>query len=70
MRINKDPRAFVMSTLDYDREAMEATFKLLADAGGLSHLGIDSFDDLSKMRSNIRDQEYQRAKLILNEQRG
>ena len=69
MRINKDLRAFVMSTLDYDREELEATFKPLIDAGNLSHLGIDSFEDLLKCRSHLRDQEYQRARKILNERR-
>ena len=74
MRSSKDCMLFVMSTLDsdYDRDALESTFKPLIDAGGLSHLGIDSFEDLLKMRSNLRDQEvgYQRAKKIFNEQRG
>ena len=57
MRINKDLKTFVMSTLDMDREALEATFKPLIDANNLSHLGIDSFEELSKLRSHIRDNE-------------
>ena len=56
MRINKALKTFVMSTLDYDRDALESTFKALIDAGSLSHLGIDSFEDLLKLRSHISDQ--------------